>query len=45
VYHLLQVLLSGVQRLLDDWFVGLYLGGSLAGGDFDPQYSDIDFLA
>jgi len=45
VHHLLQALLGGVQRLLGDWFVGLYLGGLLAVGDFDPQYNDIDFLA
>jgi hypothetical protein len=40
----LQALLSGVQGVLGDCFVGLYLYGSLAGGDFDPQRSDIDFV-
>jgi hypothetical protein len=37
-------LLSGVQNILGNHFVGMYLGGSLATGDFDPQRSDIDFL-
>ena len=40
----LQSLLSGVQAVLGDRFVGMYLYGSLAGGDFDPQRSDIDFV-
>jgi hypothetical protein len=40
----LQALLSGVQDVLGDCFVGLYLYGSLAGGDFCPQRSDIDFV-
>jgi hypothetical protein len=29
---------------LGDFFVGLYLYGSLASGDFNPQSSDIDFV-
>lgn len=33
------------QQVLGDRLVGLYLGGSLALGDFDPGSSDIDFLA
>ena len=37
-------LLSGAQTILGDHFVGLYLYGSLAGGDFDPKRSDIDFV-
>lgn len=37
-------LLAGVQAILGDRFVGLYLHGSLAGGDFTPRRSDIDFL-
>jgi hypothetical protein len=34
-----------MQTVLGDQFVGLYLGGSLALGDFNPQRSDIDFVA
>ena len=30
--------------MLGNQFMGLYLYGSLASGDFDPQRSDIDFL-
>jgi len=37
-------LLSGVQSVLGACLVGMYLIGSLAGGDFDPQRSDVDFL-
>jgi predicted nucleotidyltransferase len=33
-----------IQVVLGDLFTGLYLHGSLAGGDFDPLRSDIDFL-
>lgn len=40
----LDQLLAGVQATLQEQFVGLYLYGSLATGDFDPQTSDIDFL-
>jgi hypothetical protein len=40
----LQALLSGVQGVLGDCFVGLYLYGSLVGGDFCSQRSDIDFV-
>jgi hypothetical protein len=36
-------LLSGVQTILGNHFVGMYLEGSLASGDFD-QDSDIDFV-
>lgn len=35
---------SDVQTVLGDYFVGLYLYGSLATGDFSPESSDIDFL-
>jgi hypothetical protein len=41
---ILDGLLAEVQQLLGDNFVGFYLDGSLAGGDFDPQQSDIDFV-
>jgi len=37
-------LLSDVQSVLSESFIGLYLHGSLACGDFNPQTSDIDFL-
>ena len=40
----LDVLLSSVRDVLGDCFVGLYLYGSLASGDFDPLRSDIDFV-
>jgi len=41
----LQMLLTNVTAVLGDYFVGLYLHGSLASGDFDPGHSDIDFIA
>lgn len=44
VNHSLEVLLSGVTKTLHGLFTGMYLYGSLATGDFDPQRSDIDFL-
>jgi hypothetical protein len=40
----LHMLLADVQVALGDHFVGLYVHGSLASGDFDPQRSDIDFV-
>jgi hypothetical protein len=40
----LHLLLTNVQAALGDHFVGLYLHGSLASGDFDPARSDIDFV-
>jgi len=40
----LQRLLADVQAALGEQFVGMYLHGSLASGDFDPQRSDIDFV-
>jgi hypothetical protein len=36
--------LEKVQTVLGRFFYGLYLHGSLAGGDFEPGRSDIDFL-
>ncbi len=36
--------LAGVGDALSDSFVGMYLGGSLATGTFNPQTSDIDFV-
>jgi hypothetical protein len=45
VNAVLHVLLSGVQAILENHFIGMYLYGSLASGDFDPQRSgDIDFV-
>lgn len=41
---LLRALLSAVQTVLGNHFVGMYLHGSLASGDFTPQRSDIDFV-
>jgi len=37
-------LLSEARRTLGNHFVGLYLDGSLALGDFEPDKSDIDFV-
>jgi predicted nucleotidyltransferase len=37
-------LLDGVVEAIGDDLVGLYLGGSLALGDFDPASSDVDVL-
>jgi predicted nucleotidyltransferase len=44
VNEVLANLLSSVKRILGDQYIGLYLYGSLAGGDFNPQRSDIDFV-
>src|SRR4030095_11318318 len=41
----LDLLLSNMQAILGEQFIGLYLGGSCALGDFNPQRSDIDFVA
>ena len=41
----LTVFLSTLRAILGDHFIGLYLGGSLALGDFNPNRSDIDFVA
>lgn len=38
-------LLTAVTPILGDQFIGLYLTGSLALGDFNPNRSDIDFVA
>jgi len=40
----LGILLADAQAILGDHFIGLYLHGSLACGDFNPETSDIDFL-
>lgn len=44
VNALLHEILESVQRILGNRFVGMYLHGSLANGDFDPKRSDIDYL-
>jgi hypothetical protein len=44
VNRFLQVFLARVQAALGKQFIGLYLYGSLASGDFVPTRSDIDFL-
>ena len=44
INSLLQELLSGVRAILDRRFVGMYLDGSLAIGDFEPDKSDLDFV-
>ncbi len=37
-------ILSGASAVLGNDLVGMYLTGSLAAGDFDPENSDIDLL-
>ena len=44
VNQILNTLLANVKEILQDQFVGMYLYGSLASGDFNPETSDIDFL-
>lgn len=44
VNEVLKLLLANVKAILQDQFVGMYLYGSLASGDFNPATSDIDFL-
>jgi len=44
VNTVLRLLLSRVQAALGDYFIGMYVHGSAASGDLDPQRSDIDFL-
>ncbi len=41
----LNLLLSNLKSILGDHFIRLYLGGSLALGDFNPHRTDIDFIA
>lgn len=45
INHLLELLLSGIQKILGAKLIGLYLYGSLVIGDFDPNISDIDLVA
>jgi predicted nucleotidyltransferase len=44
INSVLQELLSGARALLGPRFIGMYLDGSLAIGDFDPRSSDVDFV-
>jgi predicted nucleotidyltransferase len=44
VNELLHLLLTNVQEILKDQFVGMYLYGSLSSGDFNTETSDVDFL-
>jgi predicted nucleotidyltransferase len=44
VSRLLDELLDGVRRALNENLLGFYLRGSLALGEFDPATSDIDIL-
>jgi predicted nucleotidyltransferase len=44
VNALLQELLESVKDILGSHFIGMYLEGSLANGDFDQDRSDIDFV-
>ena len=44
VDEMLEVLLAEVRSILGEQFVGMYLDGSLALGDFDEATSDIDVL-
>jgi hypothetical protein len=45
VDDILSALLVGIQHVLEDNLVGVYLRGSLATGDFIPETSDMDVLA
>jgi Aminoglycoside adenylyltransferase, C-terminal domain len=40
----LQKLLAGARGLLGHRFIGMYIEGSLAMGDFDVEKSDVDFV-
>jgi hypothetical protein len=40
----LNILLTSTKGILGERFIGLYLIGSLALGDFSPQRSDIDYV-
>lgn len=45
INQLLELLLSGIQKILGEKLIGLYLYGSLVIGDFDTTISDIDLVA
>jgi hypothetical protein len=44
VNAILDILLKDIKEILDGQFIGMYLYGSLASGDFDPKSSDVDFV-
>ncbi|MFW6070318.1 MAG: aminoglycoside adenylyltransferase domain-containing protein [bacterium] len=44
INDVLHRLLQGVRPILESQFVGMYLYGSLALGDFQPGRSDVDFV-
>ena len=44
VHDLVDQLLAGLREALGDNLLGVYPRGSLALGDFDPGYSDVDVL-
>ena len=44
INEVLNVLLRHVKEILGNQFLGMYLYGSLASGDFNPETSDVDFL-
>jgi hypothetical protein len=44
VNALLEALLTGLKDVLGTEFVGMYLYGSLASGEFNPETSDVDFV-
>jgi hypothetical protein len=44
VNAILSRVLAGAQRVLKERMTGMYLGGSLAAGGFNPIRSDIDFM-
>lgn len=45
INELLELLLSGMQKILGEKLIGLYIFGSLVVGDFDYESSDIDLVA
>jgi predicted nucleotidyltransferase len=44
INKILDLLLKSAAQVLGNQLVGMYIFGSLASGDFDPETSDIDFL-
>jgi hypothetical protein len=45
ISEMLDLILSQMREILGERLIGLYLYGSLVGGDFDYNISDIDLLA
>lgn len=45
VHTTMQALAEGLHKILGDRLIGVYLGGSVAMGDFSERSSDLDFLA